>query len=288
MPELLVPNPAVAAVLVSRMRHADDATRTEFAEVLERAVSARRGARFARRNLTALARIEGSFAAQLRVQFAALGRHVASAAERVGGLHVEAVTDSERRSVEAIVRAAQLDRWARRNLQPIFEEQWLVAGQKSVTVANAELRAGIRLVDELSARIIKIGGQRLGLLDLREHTKSALYRTIAQGKRDQLGPKEIARMIQNEVPAGRFVNAGSRYRAQLIARSETLNASRMTTFTVYKEADTVRALLAHDALVGDDPDCVQRDGEEMSFEDAEAAMEETHPQCTLNWSPIIK
>lgn len=286
MPNLLdAPN---VPALLSRMRHADDATRSAFVEALERAVSARDGARFAQRNHAALARVEGSFAAQLRVQFADLGRHVARAAESVGGLTVsESVTSDERRSVEAIVRAADLDRWAKRNLRPIYEEQWLTAGAKSVNVANAELRVGVRLADRLSARIIAIGGRRLGLLDLREDTKTALYRTIAQGKRDQLGPKQIARMIQAQVPAGRFANAGPRYRAQLIARSETLNASRMTTFTVYKDADTVRGLLAHDALIGDDPDCVERDGTEMSFEEAEAAMDETHPQCTLNWSPLV-
>lgn len=283
---------AAGAVLLSRMRHADPGTREEFIEALERAVSARRGARFAARNHQVLQRLEASFASRLRRAFDELGVTVASIANAHGGLTVtrvqESFTSDERRSVDEIVKAADLDRWGRRHLLPLYEEQWLIAGQRTVSVANAQLNAGIRLADNLGARIAAIGGKRLGLLDLRAEARSALYRTIATARQEQLGPVQIAKLIRDEVPAGRFVNAGSRYRAQLIARSETLTASRLSTFHVYREAETVRALLGHDNLTGyNDPDCIERDGKEHSFEEAEEAMNETHPQCTLNWSPVI-
>lgn len=256
--------------------------------------SRRAGLRFATRNLRVLSPVERNFAAQLRILFAMSGKHTAQVARRMGGLIVSRFaeayrpTSEEASRVEAILAAARLEEWAYETVRPMYSEHWIKVAQKSMGVANAEFGLGLRLTDRLSGKLIQTGGTRLGLVDFTRQARSALYRTIAIAREEQFGPMAIAREIQSQVPAGRFTTAGPKYRAKLIARSETLHASRVSTFEVYRSAEFVTSLIAYDALLGDtDDECIERDGKIFPFEEAEAEMVKTHPQCTLNWGPNI-
>lgn len=291
------------AVLIRRFEHARDGDKMKVVEVLNRTARYRAGARLASRNLNSQRRLEGKFKSELRRNFDSMGRYVANVAAKQP-LVIDAfsesvhliyfgeffeVSDREANGVEAILASAYLRDWADENIRPTYESHWLAVAQRSVNVINSEMNVGIRLSDRSAGRIIDEGGRRLGLLDLKNDTRRALYRTIAVAREKQMGPIEIAREIQSQVPKGSFPHAGSRYRAELIARSETLHASRRSSFEVYRDADNVIGLLAHDALLGDsDPECEDRDGREFTFEEAEAAMMETHPQCTLNFSPVTR
>jgi hypothetical protein len=248
--------------------------------------------------------MEGKFKMELRRNFESMGRYVANIAAKqplvIDDLSESSshpiyygelfeITDREANGVEAILANAGLRDWADLHIRPTYEAHWLAVAQRSVNVINSEMHVGVQLRDRAASRIIDEGGRRLGLLDLKSDTRRALYRTIAIAREKQLGPLEIAREIQSQVPKGAFPHAGSRYRAELIARSETLHASRRSSFEVYRDADNVISLLAHDALLGDsDPECEDRDGREFTFEEAEAAMMDTHPQCTLNFSPVTR
>jgi hypothetical protein len=252
------------------------------------------GRQFAFRNLRALSALERQFTAELRILLALSGRHTAQVSRAMGGLVVSKLQEStqptseEANRVEAILAAARLDEWTYERIRPLYALQWFRVAKTSVDVANSKLGIGVRLTDRLSGRLINAGGTRAGLLDLSSHARAALYRTIAIAREEQFGPMAIAREIENQVPAGRFVNAGSRYRAKLIARSETLHASRVSTFEVYRSAEHVTSLIAYDALLGDtDDECIERDGQEYTFEEAYVEMANTHPQCTLNWGPNV-
>lgn len=259
-----------------------------------RARTHRDGRVFALTNLRRLQPIERQFEFEMRVLLALSGRRTAQASRAVGGLIVSRLqeslrpTDEETNRVESILMAARLDEWAYEVIRPMYSLHWLKVAEKSVGTANTQLRIGARLTDRISGRLIATGGTRAGALDLTTQARTALYRTIGIAREEQFGPMAIAREIQSQVPSGRFTHAGSRYRAKLIARSETLHASRVSTFEVYRSAEHVTSLIAYDALLGDtDDECIERDGQEHTFEEAESAMVTTHPQCTLNWGPNV-
>lgn len=234
---------------------------------------------------------------QLIRAFDRLGEHVYQASREfpIPGVALSEANGSDvggegRNWVANVITAARLSDWAEANLRPVFEEHWLRVARRMVNLINAEIRVGVRLTDRLAGRIIATGGTRKGLVDLVGDTRIALLRTIAIAREEQLGALEIARQIRSQVPAGRFVHAGPRYRSRLIARTESLNASRVSSFEVYRDSDNVVGLRAHDALLGadaSDPECLERDGREYTFEEAEYETASTHPQCTLNWSPVI-
>lgn len=254
----------------------------------------RNGRRFALTNLRRLQPLEREFEFEMRVLLALSGKRTAQASRAMGGLVVSRLQESARPTaeetnrVESILMAARLEEWAYEVIRPMYSLHWLKVAEKSVGTANTQLGIGVRLTDRLSGRLINAGGTRAGMLDLTSQARTALYRTIAIARDEQFGPMAIAREIQSQVPSGRFAHAGSRYRAKLIARSETLHASRVSTFQVYRSAEHVTSLIAYDALLGDtDDECIERDGQEHTFEEAEFAMVTTHPQCTLNWGPNV-
>lgn len=248
--------------------------------------------------LKSQSRLEAMMRVRLMRAFDDLGEHVWSASRKFGlppgtGLREAAGDDVDadgHKWVANVLSAARLDDWAEENLRPVFVDQWIAVARRTVNVINSELRVGVRLTDRLAGRLIATGGTRKGLVDLAGDTRVALLRSIAIAREEQLGALEIARLIRAQVPAGRFVHAGARYRSRLIARSESLHASRLSSFEVYRDSETVTGLLAHDALLGpdaSDPECIERDGKEFTYEEAEQVMMDTHPQCTLNWSPVV-
>lgn len=283
----------VLPALSRSLRHAhllDDQQAQSLAESLTRLAEQARNRRFMAALDQALAPVERGFANQLVEKFARLGQHVARVAAQEGGLIVEAAdpTRAERGRVSQIVNAAGLGAWARRELKPIYGERYLSVAQRIVETVNTELSLGLMLPDPLAQKIVAEGGRRLGLLDLTADTREALFRIIAQARVEGLGAKAVGRLIRDQVPAGRFINAGPRYRAELIARTETLHAQRYSSLEVYRAADTIDAVMMHDNLTAfGDPECMGRDGQVVSFDDAETEMANEHPNGTLGFSPVV-
>lgn len=218
----------------------------------------------------------------------ALGAHVAETAGRVGGLLVEATdpTEPEEDRVNRILAAAELTAWAGRRLRPVFDRLWLkVAAKTALTLTKAGIPSTVR--DALAREALETGGRRLGLIDIPAGTRAALLRVVAISKEKGLGPRATAKLIRTEVPAGVFRNAGVKYRAELIARTETLHAQRWSTLRHYRDSDHVAGVVAHD---GDsDPHCAERDGQEYTIDDAEHEMNgrTVHPNCVLAWAPVL-
>ena len=94
------------------------------------------------------------------------------------------------------------------------------------TVGSLQATTGVSFMipDHAAQRIVSQGGSRLLSMDIAGDTRRALFRALAESRVQGLHPSSAAtrRLIQEHVTAGRFVNAGPRYRARLIARTETM------------------------------------------------------------------
>jgi hypothetical protein len=241
---------------------------------------------------------------ELDAEFRELGRHVARAARSRGGLYFDKpveeapyralnrsldLSTKETARVEAIVKAAKLDKWAERRIKPWIEK--LYEGAFLGTHSLSQSALGDTERDRALKKVLTQGGRRLGLIDLTENTKSALFRVIEFSRNYETGvpsPTQIAKWIESEVPAGRFVNAGPRYRSQLIARTEVMHATRTSSIETFRADPSVKKLLAVD---GDyDDDCSSRNGEEFTFADAEteSLSDTVHPNCTLVFVPAME
>ena len=154
---------------------------------------------------------------------------------------------------------------------------------------NTVLNLGVNLPDPVAREIVAAGGRRAGLLDITGDTRRAIFRSLADGRAAGEGPAALGRRIRSQVPSGRFTNAGPRYSAQLIARTETKYAQNVSSLQAYRQSDVVTGLLTFDAQLGDtDADCEARNGQVYSFEDAERETGREHSNGTLSWGPVTR
>lgn len=228
-------------------------------------------------------RIAEDFVSPLHVQFRALGIHVAAVAPTVGGLLLESKEDVRKR-VNAILTAAGIGAWIKTRFEPIYERLYLRVGRITMsTLARSQVPVTAR--DKIEARMLREGGKRLGLLDIRKQVKESLFRIIDVGRDMGLNPNQTAKMIADLVPKGRYINAGSTYRARLIARTEVLHAQRIASIESYRRSGgAVKGVIAFD---GDyDDECIARNGTEYTFEEAEDEAYITHPNCVLAFGPV--
>lgn len=177
----------------------------------------------------------------------------------------------------------------REALKGAFEGHYTRVMDDTVQTVNDVISLGVSLPDETARRIVAEGGKRVGLIDIDKSTRSAIFRSLEAGRAAGEGPREIARRIRDEVPAGRFTNAGPQYRSQLIARTETKYAQNVSAMEAYRESPVVTGLLAFDAQgSGDsDPECMSRDGMTFTFEEADVELATEHPNGTLSFAPVM-
>lgn len=255
--------------------------------------------------------LEDDFLPELEAIFRDLGVHVARVTAAKGGLVIEnpilpedeeqEATEAERRPrppwatvleearIHAILEASELDKFAKDKILPwigrLYESAWV----GEYALAQTKLEATQR--DKAVRAMLQRGGRRLGLIDLKESTRQAMFRVLDLSRDWTLGqpsPNEVARWIRSEVPAGRFVNAGPAYRARLIARTEILHSTRSASLETARADPYVEFMVAID---GDyDEHCAARNGQTFTIDDAEAENngEDTHPNCTLMFTPALR
>lgn len=231
-----------------------------------------------------------AMAGDLQVLFASLGDHVAdvyraSGVRSTNGHSAKQVDESE---VDAILTGAGLGAWQERHLTPGFESHYRRTLDVTAETVETVIELGVDLPDETARRVVAEGGRRAGLVDLQGDTRTALFRALTESREQGMGQDATARLIRDQVPAGRYTNAGPQYRAKLIARTETLHAQRASTLSIYGAAENVASVQAYDARLGDtDDECIARNGMTFSFADAELEMGATHPNCTLSFAPLV-
>ncbi len=146
----------------------------------------------------------------------------------------------------------------------------ILSGKKAVSVLDDMLeRAGVRISD------------------INETTRKAIADTLSEGTRRGYQLNQLIAGVPKEDFGGvhgalldNGVNVWDKYRAEVIARTETMNAYNTAALVGYKEVN-VRSVVALD---GDkDDECATRDGETFTVDDALNITD--HPNGTLDWSP---
>lgn len=186
--------------------------------------------------------------------------------------------------VDRVMAALDLKLWLPRFARR-FERHYRRTASQTVTTINDALDLNVSITEPALATLERTGGQRTRLLDLDGDTRQAILQAIKDGTEAGDNPRDVARRIRDRVPAGHFVNAGAKYRAELIARTETLNAQRLASITAYEQSPVVTATLALDG--DDDPDCAARNGREFTFAEARDETAKEHPNGTLAWTPVV-
>lgn len=235
-------------------------------------------------------KLEKQHVPQVEALWRDLAKRVTGATEKAGGLVVVkaeadvAIARKEQARINAIVKAADVPGFAKAKVDPwlakLYEGAWL----GTYSVAQDHLTSTQR--DAVQRRVLAAGGRRLGLIDITGDVRAALFRVLEFSREWETGqpsPRQVARWIRSEVPAGRFVHAGPRYRAQLIARTEIMHSTRVSQLELAKADPYVKTVTAMD---GDyDEICADRDGTEFSLADADVEMLATHPNCVLSFVP---
>lgn len=264
-----------------------------------RALSVKAARERQRRLLLALRRdaerLEAVFARELETAFAALGQR---AEEAYLSLAVPKARNGHRAKqdegidpvlVEAILAAMSIRQWEEEALSPLFSQHYLRVLEATVETINAVLELGVDLPDYVQRNVVALGGKRVGLLDVMGETREAIFRGLTEARTLGMGPIEAARRIRELVPAGRFVNAGPRYRAELIARTETKYAQNVSSILAYRQSPAVTAVEVIDAQLGPtDEECELLNGRVVSLDEAERLAEEEHPNGTRNFAPVTR
>ena len=222
------------------------------------------------------------FTSELNREFKLLGQLVNAASDAKGGLILESYA-SLRQRVQEIIAASRLEQWVEERLKPIFNYHYKRVAESTWKLLSKQ-NIPTTMRDQIEAEVIAKGGKRLGLLDIEKDTHTAIFNVIREAREKGLHPRVISRMIEQYVPKGKFVNAGSRYRSLLIARTETLHAQRLSTIESYRQSPAVKECIAFDGE--SDEECSARNGETFTFEEAEAEAENTHPNCVLCFGPV--
>lgn len=196
----------------------------------------------------------------------------------------QAAGETDQDLADAVTAKLGLDAWKERVLKQLLETHYLRTAATTVDTLNTVLELGVELEDPVERKIVAEGGARAGLVDIDDATRKAIYQALSEARVEGLGPAEAAKRIREYVPAGRFVNAGPKYRALMIARTETKNAQNLSSLAAYNASGTVTKVLCLDGE--GDAICAERDGQTFTLDDA-SDEGLAHPNCTLNWAPIV-
>jgi HK97 family phage portal protein len=234
--------------------------------------------------------LESAFAREIESDLLAYGEacehaflHMAPAmAGRNGGNeHTKAIDATQIARMVVLTLSSAITETLKKRFQTHAKR---VIDETSKTISDiANFDAGVS--DTAQMQILQDAGKRIGLVDIDNSTRNAIFNAIDQGNQLGQNPREIARSIREQVPSGPFVNAGPAYRSQLISRTETNWAMNTSAIASYRENDNVTGCIAMDG--SGDPECAERNGKEYSFDDAQDELEQEHPNGTLTFAPVI-
>lgn len=228
----------------------------------------------------------------LTKDFAGLGTKAAKAFKEIiepedltKGRDPEGIKLADELVAHQVVLELKLNEWMEEHLTKQLGASAARVITKTLGTVQDSLNIEIELPDSATAKLIEEGGKRAGLVDIEKQTKAAIMRAIAKGREDKLDPNAIAKLIESEVPKGRFVNAGAAYRAEVIALTEVKYAQNKAAIAVYEASAHIKECIAFDGT-GDEA-CAERNGQTYSFSDAEVVAEEEHPQGNLAFAPVV-
>ena len=213
-----------------------------------------------------------------------LAEHAATAYQTIA---VKASGGYLQRLVARIMRTLNLQAWVHDRLMPILRNHAGRVAADTQRTLQTEIGLEMRVADDEMQSISDRAGQHLGMRDIEPQVRASILEAIRQGLARGDAPSRTAQRIRDRVPAGRFIHAGSRYRAQLISREETAQAMRRSTLAAYRSNPHITHVELRDGIYGpprSDAECMARDGEVVPIADAPLPL---HPLCTFPISPVV-
>ena len=173
----------------------------------------------------------------------------------------------------------------------VIEETWALV-QEAYGVEG-----GVNLPDLIARDLIRHGGQRI--VDIDEQTREAIAAALADGREAGEGAEALARRIAQYVDGSHLYpgiaeregpEAAARYRAEVIARTETKIAQNLSAISSYEALDVVESLLVFDGDAcgwthHNDPDVAN--GKIVTFEEARD-FPLAHPNCVRAFAPVVR
>jgi len=167
-----------------------------------------------------------------------------------------------------------------------YQPHYLRVASITVDTVNSVMKLGLNLTDRVEAAVMDMGGKRMGLVDLHEQTKDKMFAIIKKAREDGIGAYEVADMIKDGIPAGRWSSV--EIRSKVIARTETKFAQNYSSIEIYKDSPDITSLQVVDGqLPTSDEECIMRDGLIVNFSEASDLMNIEHPNGTLSFLPVI-
>ena len=201
-----------------------------------------------------------------------------------GNGHEKQSEEEVLRQANRVLAAMSMHEWEVEVMSPLWTGGVARTLNATIGTISATLQLGFTLPDTVTDRIIREGGTRLGLVDFTAQTRQSLFEAIHTARQAGGGPIEIARKIRDLVPPGPFVKAGSKYRAELIARTETAYAQNRSAIEMYKASDVFVGVLVSDGDAHEP--CASVDGQRLTFAEADNIGEIAHPNCTRSFAPV--
>jgi hypothetical protein len=193
------------------------------------------------------------------------------------------------RLVNRVLAALNLRQWIEQRLMPILRNHAVRVMMDTRRMIETEIGLEFGLAEEDVQRIADSAGEHLGLRDIEPQVRESILHVVQEAVAAGENPVKTSQRIRALVPAGRFVRAGARYRALLIAQTETANLQRATALALYESNPNVTHVRLRDGIYGpprSDSECIARNGQIVPIEDA-AAVHPFHPRCTLGFEPVV-
>lgn len=167
-----------------------------------------------------------------------------------------------------------------------YEAEYLAVAKDTFNSIRTILNLAVNLSDPTEQRIIARGGIRKGLVDISRQTHGAIFQAIEQGRAAGEGAAGIVELIREMVPAGPWGSAATR--SMVIARTEAKYAQNISSLEAYKSSDNITGVLVFDAQLGEtDEECMQLNGQIVSFDEAGQLAESEHPNGTRSFAPVV-
>lgn len=221
---------------------------------------------------------------------AALGQLGEQAASSFRGIaHKSAGGSMLHRLVGRVVRSLNLPLWINLHLKPILANHAGRVAADTLRTLQAEVGLEMQVGEQDAQKLADTAGTGLGMRDIEPQVRQSIMQAIRDGLNAGENPVKTADRIRAQVPAGRFVNAGAKYRSRLIARDATANLQRTAAIAAYRSNDHITGVQLVDGIYGpprSDAACMSRSGQTLPIDEADDA-QPNHPLCTLAVNPIV-